>query len=99
MLISDLFEGGIEGQLVRRVAELVRDGVTVVGAAGPGRLRGPSYDHEHAAALAALGVPTFACTPDQFPELLSVAISGGDIGLWAAQTAAAEQSPGPRTRA
>ena len=30
VLISDLFEGGIEGQLVRRVAELVRDGVTVV---------------------------------------------------------------------
>jgi hypothetical protein len=48
----------------------------------------PSYDHDHAAALAALGVPAFACTPDQFPELLAVALSGGDIGLWASQTAA-----------
>ena len=96
VLISDLFEGGIEGQLVRRVAELVRDGVTVVGLLALADSGAPSYDHEHAAALAALGVPTFACTPDQFPELLSVAISGGDIGLWAAQTEAAEQAPGPR---
>ena len=97
MLISDLFEGGIEGQLVRRVAELVRDGVTVVGAAGPGRLRGTRRTTTSTPPRwPALGVPTFACTPDQFPELLSVAISGGDIGLWAAQTAAAEQSPGAR---
>ena len=99
VLISDLFEGGIEGQLVRRVAELVRDGVTVVALLALADSGAPSYDHEHAAALAALGVPTFACTPDQFPELLSVAISGGDIGLWAARTAAAEQSPPPGTRA
>ncbi len=91
VLISDLFEGGIEGQLVRRVAELVRDGVTVVALLALADSGAPSYDHEHAAALAALGVPAFACTPDQFPDLLSVAISGGDVGLWAAQTAAAEQ--------
>jgi hypothetical protein len=96
VLISDLFEGGVEGQLVRRVAELVRDGVTVVALLALADSGAPSYDHEHAAALAALGVPTFACTPDQFPELLSVAISGGDIGLWAAQTAAAERAPLPR---
>ena len=52
----------------------------------------------HLVALLALsdgGAPAFACTPDQFPDLLSVAISGGDIGLWAAQTAAAEQAAAP----
>jgi hypothetical protein len=96
VLISDLFEGGIEGQLIRRVAELVRDGVTVVALLALADSGAPSYDHDHAAALAALGVPTFACTPDQFPELLSVAISGGDIGLWAAQSVAAEQATAPR---
>ena len=30
-----------------------------------------------------LGVPAFACTPDAFPDLLAVAIDGGDIGAWA----------------
>jgi Mg-chelatase subunit ChlD len=90
VLISDLFEGGIEGQLQRRVAELLRDGVTVVVLLALADSGAPSYDHDQAAALAALGVPAFACTPDQFPELLAVALSGGDIGLWASQTAATQ---------
>ena len=34
----------------------------------------PDYDHDNAAALAALGVPAFACTPDAFPR----ADGGGD---------------------
>jgi hypothetical protein len=28
-------------------------------------------------------VPAFACTPDAFPDLLAVAIDGGDIAAWA----------------
>ena len=60
----------------------------------------PAYDHEHAAALAALGVPAFACTPDPFPDLLAVAIGRGDIAQWAATTAAANaaRSRGRRDR-
>ena len=46
----------------------------------------PSYDTDNAAALAELGVPAFACTPDAFPELLAVAIEGGDIAGWAHRT-------------
>ena len=49
----------------------------------------PAYDHEHAAALAALGVPAFACTPDAFPDLLAVALTRGDVAAWAAAQAAA----------
>jgi hypothetical protein len=63
----------------------------------------PAYDHEHAAALAALGVPAFACTPDVFPDLLAVAISTGDIGRWAAmaasEAAAPSRAPEPSTDA
>jgi Mg-chelatase subunit ChlD len=90
VLISDLFEGGIEGQLERRVAELLRDGVRVVVLLALADSGAPSYDHDQAAALAALGVPAFACTPDQFPELLAVALGGGDIGLWVSQAAAGQ---------
>jgi hypothetical protein len=53
----------------------------------------PAYDHEHAAALAALGVPAFACTPDLFPDLLAVAISKGDISRWAATVASEAATP------
>jgi hypothetical protein len=37
-----------------------------------------------AAALAGLGVPAFACTPDQFPDLMAAAINRQDIARWAA---------------
>ena len=44
----------------------------------------PSYDATHAAALAAIGVPAFACTPDQFPDLMAAAIEKRDLAQWAA---------------
>jgi hypothetical protein len=33
--------------------------------------------------LAALGVPTFACTPNQFPGLIATAIQRDDLTVWA----------------
>jgi hypothetical protein len=44
----------------------------------------PAYDHDNAAALAGLGVPAFACTPDLFPELMAAAIDKRAIDQWAA---------------
>ncbi len=93
VLISDLYEGGIAEEMLRRVAELLRAGVTVVVLLALSDSGAPAYDHEHAAALAALGVPAFACTPDQFPDLLAVAVSKGDIGQWAATAASVAAAP------
>jgi VWA domain containing CoxE-like protein len=97
VLISDLYEGGIAADMLRRVADLLRAGVTVIGLLALSDSGAPAYDHEHAAALAALGVPAFACTPDQFPDLLAVAISKGDIGQWHA-TVASEAAAAPKLR-
>jgi hypothetical protein len=36
------------------------------------------------AAVAALGAPVFACTPDQFPDLMAAALKREDIHAWAA---------------
>ncbi len=44
----------------------------------------PAYDHANAAALAALGSPAFACTPDLFPDLIAAAIARRDVAAWAA---------------
>ena len=35
----------------------------------------PVFDADNVAALADLGAPAFACTPDAFPGLLAVALS------------------------
>jgi hypothetical protein len=43
------------------------------------------YDADNAAALAALGIPAFACTPDAFPDLLAAALAGRDLAAWAHQ--------------
>jgi hypothetical protein len=83
VLISDLYEGGIREEMLARVAVLTASGVTVVALLALSDDGAPSYDHEHAAALAGLGVPAFACTPDAFPDLLALAIEGGDITAWA----------------
>ena len=42
----------------------------------------PGYDHDNAAALSALGVPAFACTPDAFPDLMAAAIERRDLKEW-----------------
>jgi Mg-chelatase subunit ChlD len=88
LLISDLYEGGAPMQMLRRITELSRSGVQVVVLLALSDSGAPSYDHEHAAALAELGVPAFACTPDQFPDLLAVALSRGDVAAWVSRTAA-----------
>jgi len=83
VLISDLYEGGIRDEMLARMASLAASGVTVVALLALSDEGAPAYDHEHAAALAALGIPAFACTPDAFPDLLALAIDGGDITAWA----------------
>ena len=86
VLISDLMEGGDTHALRRRVAGLVAAGVSVIALLALSDDGAPAYDHENAQAFAALGVPTFACTPDLFPDLMAAAIEKRDVGAWAAQT-------------
>jgi Mg-chelatase subunit ChlD len=85
VLISDLYENGIAEEMLRRCASLVDSGVTLVALLALSDSGRPSYDAEHAAALAGIGVPAFACTPDLFPELMAAAIERRDLTQWAAQ--------------
>jgi Mg-chelatase subunit ChlD len=85
VLISDLYEGGVEKNLLQRASELVQSGVQLITLLALSDEGAPSYDHQLAAKLATLGVPSFACSPDQFPALMAAAIRREDVGLWAAQ--------------
>lgn len=84
VLISDLYEGGVEANLLRRAAALVESGVQFITLLALSDEGAPSYDRALAAKLAALGVPSFACTPDAFPGLMAAAIRKEDINAWAA---------------
>ena len=89
VLISDLYEGGVQEEMLARMADLHAAGVQVVVLLALSDEGAPSFDAANAAALAALGIPAFACTPDAFPELLALAIEGGDIETWAHRNAQA----------
>jgi Mg-chelatase subunit ChlD len=84
VLISDLYEGGVQEDLLRRARSFVDSGVQMIVLLALSDDGAPAYDHDNAAALAELGVPAFACTPDLFPELMAAAIDKRDIDQWAA---------------
>lgn len=82
VLISDLYEGGVRASLLRRARALAESGVQLVVLLALSDSGTPSYDADNAAALAELGVPAFACTPDLFPDLMAAAIRREDLHTW-----------------
>lgn len=85
VLISDLYEGGVEAELLTRTRDLIESGVQFITLLALSDEGAPCYDKEIAAKMSALGAPAFACTPDLFPDLMAAAIKREDIGQWAAE--------------
>ncbi len=84
VLITDLYEGAGSETMIRHLSQLHDSGAQVVVLLALDDDGTPSYEKENAAALASLGIPVFACTPDAFPDLMALAINRGDVGAWAA---------------
>jgi Mg-chelatase subunit ChlD len=84
VLISDLYEGGNSKEMLKRMGSIVASGTQVVTLLALNDEGAPMFDHQHAAAFAGMEIPSFACTPDLFPDLMAAAISKQDIGQWAA---------------
>lgn len=85
VLISDLYEGGVERNLLQRANELVQSGVQFITLLALSNEGAPFYDKGLATKLATLGVPSFTCSPDLFPGMMATAIRKEDVNLWAAQ--------------
>jgi Mg-chelatase subunit ChlD len=85
VLITDLYEGGDREEMLKRAAAIVGSGVRLVTLLALADIGAPSFDERNAAALAGMGIPSFACTPDRFPDLMAAAIQGRDLGQWAAE--------------
>lgn len=83
VLISDLFEGGDRRQMLKKAASMRQSGVTMIGLLALSDEGAPAYDHDNAAALAALDIPAFACTPVLFPDLMAAAIQKRNLKTWA----------------
>jgi Mg-chelatase subunit ChlD len=84
VLITDLYEGGDSKSMLARVAALKQSGVNIIVLLALSDDGHPGYHAEHAERIAAMGCPVFACTPDQFPDLMATALTRQDIQQWAA---------------
>ncbi|MDR3360440.1 MAG: VWA domain-containing protein, partial [Bifidobacteriaceae bacterium] len=84
ILLTDLYEGGDEEQLVLRLAALRRAGVNVIVLLALTDQGDPGHSADTAGRVAALGIPVFGCTPDQFPDLMACALRRQDVAAWAA---------------
>ena len=76
VLITDLFEGGSKEGVVRQVGELLAGGVAVIVLLALSDGGAPRYDVALAQQLADLGAPAFACTPEEFAEVMGRALNG-----------------------
>lgn len=83
VFISDLYEGGNNDKMQKKMAEIVASGVQMVTLLALNDDGAPFYDKHNADFLASIGVPVFACSPDLFPELMATALSKQDIAQWA----------------
>jgi len=82
VLLSDLFEGGNHHEMFQKIAHFQASGVQFICLLALNDEGNGIYDHNNAAQLGDMGIPTFACTPDQFPSLMAAAIERENISSW-----------------
>lgn len=82
ILISDLYEGGNEGEMLKKAAAIRQSGVTFIALLALSDQGTPSFDKRIAAKFAAMDIPAFACTPDRFPDLMAAAIQKKSLADW-----------------
>lgn len=85
VLITDLYEGGNSEEMLKRAASLVAAGVQCIVLLALSDDGAPGFNSNIAASLAHIGIPSFACTPDLFPDLMANALNRQDIAQWAAK--------------
>jgi hypothetical protein len=85
VLITDLYEGDDVKSMIGRAAAIKQSGVNFIVLLALSDSGQPAYEAKHAEAIASLGCPVFACTPDQFPSMTASAHTGKDLKSWAAE--------------
>jgi hypothetical protein len=79
ILLTDLYEGGNQSALVKRLEDMAASGVRAMCLLALSDSGVPSYDHDLAKRLAAVGVPCFACTPNVLPAMLEAVLKGHNL--------------------
>ncbi|THF84430.1 VWA domain-containing protein [Cohnella fermenti] len=83
ILVSDLFEGGNQAEMIRRLGEMKQAGVKAICLLALSDEGNPSYDENVAKRLAKFDIPCFGCSPNRLPELVEGALKGMDLQVLA----------------
>jgi len=73
-IITDLYEGGNEASLIRRIEGLKESGVNIIVLLAISDSGKPCFDNRLADKISEFDVPCFACPPERLPELLELAL-------------------------
>jgi len=92
VLISDLYEGGREESLLHKAREIKQLGPTFITLLALSDKGAPAFNQPLAQHFAALDIPAFACTPNQFPGLMATAIRKESIRGWMQRTQVAPRN-------
>lgn len=84
VLITDLYEGGSKEGMVQRLGALSAGGVKIVTLLALNDKGAPRFNREMAQQLVDLGIPSFACSPMLFPDLMAAVLEDRDLRHWAA---------------
>jgi hypothetical protein len=79
VLVTDLFEGGDRAPLLGRLRQLADARVKTLVLLALSDQGKPSYDHETARQIGALGIPCFGCTPRLLVRVVEKAMRGEDL--------------------
>jgi len=88
ILISDLYEGGVEAGLLRKLTEMHESGVKVIVLLALSDRGVPMYDEVLGKKISAIGIPCFACNPEKLPELIEAALKGKNLVALSAEITA-----------
>lgn len=86
LLISDLYEGGTMEALQQACDRLLNRSVHLLNLLALDDQGQPDYDIEVAKMMADRGISSLACTPDQFPQIISKFLNGDAIGVMVGST-------------
>ncbi len=76
VLITDFYEGGPEGALVRQVEEMARSGIRMIGLGALGYDARPAYNKPTARKLRKVGMDVLVCTPEKLADCMAQIIRG-----------------------
>jgi hypothetical protein len=79
ILISDLYEGDLVDNMFGLLHKMQKEGVNIISLLALDNDGIPSFDRKNGARLASMGIPSFACTPQQFPSLMAALFNGQKI--------------------